>query len=169
MKVYSVVPPARIARSVSNRRVPREIAMSIEVWSGRMNRKLWVILAGISTSCGAWADSLLGVQHLLCAPGYVTHCSSGGECELRPPENYNLPDFVRIDLEGQLILSTVASGDSQSTPIQHVTRANGEIYLQGVEDGRAYSFVIDEVNGDLSISIVSNGESATAFGACTPD
>ncbi len=133
-----------------------------------MFSRLTVFCVGLLAAGSVFADSLLETDQLLCAPGYVTHCSSGGDCELGPPENYNLPEFVRIDLQNPALRTTEASGVDQSTPIEHVIRANGTIYLQGVESGRAYSIVIVEATGDLSFTVVSDGETASAFGACTP-
>ena len=115
------------------------------------------------------ADPVGGKMELLCAPGYVMHCSSGGKCELGPAENYNIPSFLRIDLDNRVILTSEASDEQQRTPIQQMSRENGEIYLQGVENGRVYSVVINEASGDLVLGIISTGETATAFGPCTPD
>ena len=72
-------------------------------------------------------------------------------------------------MERELLLTTEASGESLSTPVQHFTRLDGAIYLQGVESGRAYSLVIVEATGDVSMAVASDGETATTFGTCTPD
>ena len=127
------------------------------------------ILLGLLVSGSAIADSLIGESMLLCAPGYVTHCSSGGECETGPPDNYNIPNFVRIDLERQLLLTTEASEEQNVTPIQSVEREEGLIYLQGRENARAFTAMISEVTGDGTMAIIAEGETATAFLACTPD
>lgn len=115
------------------------------------------------------ADNLFGASQLLCAPRNVTHCSSGGDCDSGPPDSYNIPDFIQIDLDRELIYTTEASGESLSTPVQHFSRVDGVIYLQGVEGGRAYSMVIDETTGDVSMTVASHGETAATFGTCTPD
>jgi hypothetical protein len=117
----------------------------------------------------AMADDVTGESLLLCAPGYVTHCSSGGVCETGPADNYGIPYFVRIDLDQERIMTSAASEDVSSTPIRSVTRAEGEIYLQGVENGRVFSVLIEEHTGLGALAIISNGETETAFIACTID
>ncbi len=103
-----------------------------------LNRFLSMSL--VITGAGiAAADDLVGANVLLCAPGYVMHCSSGGECELGPPENFDIPSFVRVDLERELLLTTESHEENRSSPIQFLTRANGEIYLQG-DRGRTCLF-----------------------------
>ena len=134
-----------------------------------MNKKVLGGVLGILGATTAGADNLFGASQLLCAPRNVTHCSSGGDCESGPPDDYNIPDFIRIDLERELLLTTEASGESLSTPVQHFTRVDGAIYLQGVEGGRAYSLVIVEATGDVAMAVASDGETATTFGTCTPD
>jgi hypothetical protein len=116
-----------------------------------------------------FADSIIGVDIILCAPGYVTHCSSGGTCETVPPRNFDIPSFVQIDLGRELLISGASTDDERQTRIQYLSREDGEIYLQGVESGRAYSVVIDEASGDGTLAIAADGETATAFLACKPD
>jgi hypothetical protein len=45
--------------------------------------------------------------------------------------------------------------------------ANGIIYVQGIEDGRAFSFVIHESTGHMTAAIARDRFSVTVFGACT--
>jgi hypothetical protein len=48
-----------------------------------------------------------------------------------------------------------------------VQEADGLTYLQGVEGGRAFSFVIDEISGQMTVAISLDGMSVSVFGACT--
>jgi hypothetical protein len=134
-----------------------------------MIRRALAFLLAFFVATELFADPVGGKMELLCAPAYVMHCSSGGKCELGPAENYNIPSFLRIDLDDRVILTSAASDEQQRTPIQQMSRENGEIYLQGVENGRIFAIVINEASGDLALGIISTGETATAFGACTPD
>ena len=38
--------------------------------------------------------------------------------------------------------------------------------LQGVQSGNAFSIVITEITGDMSIAIATEAETAVSFGAC---
>ncbi len=132
------------------------------------NKSVLAMLAMVG-SAAAVAEDLTGASQLLCAPRTVSHCSSGGDCESGPPELYNLPDFIQIDLVRELLYTTAASDENLSTPVEHLTRVDGVIYLQGVEGGRAYSMVISELTGDVAMTVASDGETAATFGTCTPD
>ena len=117
----------------------------------------------------AVADDVTGEDRLLCAPGYVTHCSSGGDCETVPAWRHGIPSFLRIEIDRKFIRSSEESDEDLATPIQQVARENGKVYLQGVENERAFSVLIDEASGDGTMAIIANGETATAFLACTVD
>jgi hypothetical protein len=64
--------------------------------------------------------------------------------------------------------TTKASGEDRSTPIRTLERENGLIYIQGIEGGRAFSFVISESTGLLSVAVARDGKAVSVFGACTP-
>lgn len=132
-----------------------------------MARKILILLGSLAAASLASGDSLVGQDVILCAPGYVTHCSSGGVCETRPADNYGIPNFLRFDLKRGLLLTSEASEEDASSPIQSISRANGEIYLQGIEAGRVFSVVLVEELGTGSMAIIASGETATAFLACT--
>ena len=65
------------------------------------------------------------------------------------------------------ISTTKASDENRSTEIRTLHRQDGQIYLQGFEGGRAFSFLIDEASGRLTVAVSRDGVSVTAFGACT--
>jgi hypothetical protein len=130
------------------------------------------ILIGISivlfTSAGAMAENLTGAEKILCAGIQATYCDTSGACEVGMPWQWNMPEFVEIDLEAKIVSTTQAAERLRQTPIRTLERGNGEIYLQGVENARAFSFVIDEATGVASIAIAADGMTISVFGACTP-
>ena len=117
----------------------------------------------------ASADVLKNVERLLCVPGPVSHCVTGSGCNIGLPEDENVPEFIEVDLKRKTLSATRASGENRSTPIQNKLHEAGYIYLQGVEGGRSFSMVISESTGDLTFVVAADGETATMFGACTPD
>ena len=136
--------------------------------SGRFAR--WIpAIALLVIAAPALADDLSGAEIFLCAPVQATHCTRDGGCETGPPWMWNIPQFIRIDLEAERVTTTRASEENRSTPIQQITRDSGLIFLQGVENGRAYSFVIAPETGMASFSVAADGLSVAAFGACTPE
>ena len=114
-------------------------------------------------------DVLKDADRMLCVPGPVFHCVADGGCNSGAPEDENIPDFIEVDLKRKTLATTKASGEDKSTPIQNKVHEAGYIYLQGVENGRSFSMVISENTGDLTFVVAADGETATMFGACTPD
>jgi hypothetical protein len=76
--------------------------------------------------------------------------------------------FLEIDLAQKRLNTTKASGENRTTEVKNLRREEGDIVLQGFEKGRAFSFVIDEATGLLSVAVAGNGFSVAVFGACTP-
>ena len=132
------------------------------------NRFLILALLLISTTFSASADDLTGADKLICAAAQATRCTMEGDCEIGPPWKWNIPDFIEIDLKKKEISTTAASGENRITPMKNVERIDGVIYLQGIEGGRAFSFVIVEETGTLSVAVATEWMATSVFGACTP-
>ena len=116
----------------------------------------------------AMADDVSGSERILCSAAQATLCTMDGDCIVGPPWNWNIPQFIEIDLTKMTLSTTEASGENRSTPIRSTERGDGLIFLQGIEAGRAFSFVIDESSGMTSIAVARDGVTVGVFGACTP-
>jgi hypothetical protein len=127
------------------------------------------LAAALLLPCQAvWADDLTGSSRFLCAAVQATVCSEDGECAIDLPWNVNIPAFIEVDLEAGSLATTAASGLDRATPIEHLSRIDGTIVLQGFEMGRAFSFVIEERTGQLTVAVATGGLGVTVFGVCTP-
>jgi hypothetical protein len=133
--------------------------------SGRINL---IVLALLLVSTAALADDLTGADKLLCTSIQATRCSMEDECASGPPWNWNIPQFIEVDLKKRQLNTTAASGENRVTPVKTVEREDGWIYLQGIEGGRAFSFVIAEDSGDLTVAVATAAGTTAVFGACTP-
>jgi hypothetical protein len=116
----------------------------------------------------AAADDLHGVDRILCSSVSATICTEDGECDTDLPYNWNIPQFIEIDLARKTLGTTKASGENRQSPFTGLKRENGWIFLQGVEAGRAFSFVIEEATGLTSVAVARKGLTVSVFGACTP-
>lgn len=114
------------------------------------------------------ADDLGDANTILCTASVATLCLDDGECETGPPWLWNIPQFIEIDLAAKQLRTTKASGENRSTSIKNLERADGLVFLQGVEKGRAFSFVITEKTGLTSFAVARDGVTVGGFGACTP-
>lgn len=130
-------------------------------------KNLAIACTGLLASSMAMADNLEGTDEFLCAAGHVQVCFENGECFSIAPWELSMPDFVVIDMKAKTVSTTKASGQNRSTPFTSVERSDGVISLQGVEAQRAFSFVIEEASGHMTVAIARDGLSVTVFGVCT--
>ena len=137
----------------------------------KTSRSIVTLFTLMSAAIGAaplTADDVTGVSRLLCSSVEATVCDVNGDCEMGPPWNWDIPQFIEVDLSRKKLSTTPASGENRSTPILNITREQGVLFLQGVEGGRAFSFVIHESTGAVSAAVARDGITVSVFGACTP-
>jgi hypothetical protein len=125
-------------------------------------------IAALMASAPLSADDLHDANSLLCAVVEATVCEAEGECKSGPAWNWNVPQFLEIDLKKSVIATTAASGENRTTPIRNQERKDGSIIFQGIERGRAFSFVISEESGIASVAIATDEKTINVFAACTP-
>ncbi len=130
-------------------------------------RKLSVTLALIFIGSASFADDLSGLDRFLCSTSQVSVCFEDGDCIQFSTFEADVPQFVVVDTKKKLISTTKASGENRSTPIRSMERDDTTIFLQGLESGRAFSFVIDEGTGLLTAAVSRDGLTVSVFGACT--
>jgi len=115
----------------------------------------------------AGASDFDGSRNLLCAPSNVVECDSAGQCERSSVEEIDLPNFVHVQFGKKRLVGT--SGEERSTAIQNIQTVNGLTILQGAENGRGWSVVIDQENGRMTGSISDAEGTFSIFGACLPE
>ena len=130
-------------------------------------KKLILASLGLAVSGAVTAEDVTEVTRMVCASGQAQICLESGDCYSAIPWELAVPDFVIIDTKKGTISTTKASGLNRSTEFTKSERREGLIHLQGVEGGRAFSFVIHEKTGRLTAAIARDGLSVTVFGACT--
>ena len=130
-------------------------------------KKIALAVLGILGTSAAFAEDLAGVDEFICSVSKVSLCAETGECFAVQPWEIDVPQFVVIDTKRKMIATTRASDEQRSTPIANFHRDNGLIFLQGMEGGRAFSFVIDETTGLVTVAVARDGISVNVFGACT--
>ena len=130
-------------------------------------KKIAMLLAGAMIAGTASADSVVDVDEMVCAAGQVQICLESDTCYTASAMELAIPDFVVIDTKAKKISTTKGSGENRSTAFTSFSRADGVVFLQGMESGRAFSFVIDEATGRMTVAVARDGMTVTVFGACT--
>jgi hypothetical protein len=127
---------------------------------------LGLVLALAVPSAPLIAASFDGSVPLMCAVIQVMECDAGGECHRRTAQGVNLPTFIKLDFAKKTMSG--AGGDQRTAPIGSFERSNGRIIMQGGQEGRAWSLVIDGGTGSMSAGVVDHDFAFLVFGACTP-
>ena len=130
-------------------------------------KKLAIMFAGIMTGGLVQADDLRGVNEMICAVTQVQICIENDTCYPATAAQLNVPDFIVINTKQKTISTTRASKQNRSTPFTNVEKNGGLIYMQGMEGGRAFSFVIHEASGRMTVAVSRDGIAVSVFGACT--
>ncbi|MFT7287009.1 MAG: hypothetical protein ACI87W_001118 [Halieaceae bacterium] len=113
------------------------------------------------------AENLTSSAEFLCATKNAHLCFETGECFDALPADLGMPEFVVIDTKKKSISTTKVSGLNRSSAASMFERNDGVVAMQGMDSGRAFSFMIHEETGLLTASIAADGYSVAAFGACT--
>lgn len=132
--------------------------------------KRWVLGIVVLAALGApaLADDLTGHERFLCAAGTVTACGEDGVCLETATFDLNVPHFVEVDLVQKRLSTTKASGENRVTEIRNLHREGGVVLLQGMDRGRAFSWLIRESTGLMTVAVATDGFGITVFGSCTP-
>ena len=130
-------------------------------------KKQIMVVTGMLTAGVVGAENLQGVDRMVCAAADVQICIEYDTCYSAAPMDLGVPEFVVIDTDKKTISTTKSSGLNRSTEFASVAKEDGLIYLQGVEGGRAFSFVIHEETGRMTVAVSRDGLAVSVFGACT--
>ena len=131
-------------------------------------RRAGAAIVGVALFSSALGDSVVGEDKFLCSAASVTICFDDGTCVNTAPWEVNVPQFINVDLKKKSLSTTKASGEDRRTKVDNMRRAEGRVYLQGIDQGRAYTFVIDEETGFLTVVVARDDLTVSVFGACTP-
>jgi hypothetical protein len=135
-----------------------------------MKKLLVIIVAGICLLCNtrAWAGDFDGSKPLICSVIRTIDCPRDDEISKGTAEDVNLPQFLFIDFEKKLVTGKTAEGDVRETKIESIKHEDGQLILQGVQRGKAWSAVINEETGKTTIIGASDEAGFVVFAACTP-
>jgi hypothetical protein len=124
-------------------------------------------MAILAFATPVFADDVSESSRLLCSASEVRVCIENAECFDVLAWELGMPQFLVIDTRKKVISTTKSSGLNRSTPIRTILEDESAVFFQGMERGRAFSFVIDRPTGIMSAAVARDGLTASVFGACT--
>lgn len=120
-----------------------------------------LLLAAVAA---APAEPLGTSKPLLCSVAEVAECDGVAECSDTTPEQIDLPTLWRIDFAGKQLSS--ADGQRRS-PITALETLDAVLLLQGHQEGRGWTLVVERATGHLSGSIADAEGAFVLAGSCT--
>jgi len=137
-----------------------------------MNKLKWLIFSVLCICIAPLpvvAGDFDGSKQLLCAFIEGFECSlDEGECLELEAEDMNVPEFIKINFKEKKITGTRENKELATTKIEKMVRMGGNLILQGVENGRAWSMVITGATGKMALTISGDQVGFVIFGACIP-
>jgi len=119
-------------------------------------------------AAGASAEGLDGSRNMVCAAINVVACSDGPGCVQGIARNFELPEFIFVDMKAKVVRATVESPYKEvDSPIRNSETTGSQFILQGIENGHGWSMSIDRASGRMTTSLSGELVSYMIFGACT--
>ena len=115
----------------------------------------------------AQADNVTDTDRILCSTSTIMLCVEDGLCFPISVLDADAPQFLIIDTKKKIVSTTEASGDKRESAVANIFSDSGRTFLQGIENNRAYSILIEEELGRFSAAIARDGITLSVFGACT--
>jgi len=112
----------------------------------------------------AQAESLDVTKPMRCALAEAAECDEMAECSDVTLEQIELPGAWRIDFAAKQLVST----DGQRTsPIHAVETLDTVVVLQGHQEGRGWTMVLERATGRLSATIATVEGAFILAGGCS--
>lgn len=120
--------------------------------------------AALGLSGAARAESLDATQPLVCALAEASECDGVAACTDVAVADIDLPSAVRVDFAAKQLLS---EDGARTSPIATVETLDAVVVLQGHQNGRGWTMVIERATGHLSAAVADAEGSFALAGACT--
>lgn len=121
-------------------------------------------LALLALASAARADGLDTSKPLSCALAKASQCDGVAQCSDVALADIDLPELVNVDFAGKQL----ASPDRQRTsPILVIEALDAVLLLQGNQNGRGWTMVVERATGHLAATITDVEGVFVLAGACT--
>lgn len=121
-------------------------------------------LSSTLLASGASAE-LSGKTNLFCSTDQVLGCLEG-ECLQGPPSAFELPYFIFIDFQREVVHGVDEEGNELASPIKNMEFTEAAYILQGFENNRGWTMGVNPADGRLTISSTGAGVSFIITGNC---
>jgi len=131
------------------------------------------LLGHIFIACivlGASNGVMAADKPMICAVTHAISCVKDGDCKQGTANEINIPLFLRINPGKKEIVSMKEDGKQRVSKIKSSAKdAEKRFFVyQGVEEGGAWSTVVDTTTGSMTVSVAAGETDAyIMYGACS--
>jgi len=127
--------------------------------------KAWIVFCSslLVLSAASAEEPLDAERPLACAIAQAAECDEAAQCDAVTLEQISVPTALRIDFAGKRIAS--ADGE-RSSPIAAFEVLEPVLVLQGHQQGRGWTMVIDRASGHLIATLADREGAFTLTGGC---
>ena len=127
---------------------------------------LWTAAWLVALPAAARADALDASKPLTCSIAEAAECDGTATCSDTSLEQIELPTLWRVDFATK----ELSSPDGQrKSPISTLETLDAVLLLQGHQNGRGWTLVIDRASGHLSGSAADAEGAFVLAGSCTAE
>jgi hypothetical protein len=127
-----------------------------------------IILSMIAFGEVALAGGIDGTAPVVCATSETFDCGPNRQCIADSPEAVNIPRLLRLDFTAKKAFTKRMNGEERVAQISVQTAQEGELLLQGVQNGFGWTMTISQESGDMALTIAGKQAGFVVFGTCTP-
>jgi hypothetical protein len=106
---------------------------------------------------------------LLCSVINAAEYSLEEGCVEGTADSFDLPQFVRLDFKNNIISEVGESTQKRTSKIVNLKRIDTKLIMQGIENGRSWSVLVEEKTGKLSATVLDEGIGFVVLGYCVID
>ena len=121
-------------------------------------------LCALFAAVAARAGSVDGSKPLVCDLVEAAQCDGVAACTDVTLEQIDLAGPIHVDFAASRLHST---DEQRTSPIASVEKEDDVILLQGSQNGRGWTMVIDRATGHLSATLADAEGAIVIAGACT--
>lgn len=121
---------------------------------------------GVLTMGAANADNITGEDSFICTAWNVVVCTTEGKCDQTEAWRLDMPDFLKVDVDKGVLSTPERSDAPRYAEIESMQREGGKLILNGWQENRGFTWVINEESGEGTLAIVTETAVVTLFTAC---
>jgi hypothetical protein len=124
------------------------------------------ILLLMLLASAAQAQEVDATRPLRCALAEAAECDEMAACSDVTLEQIELPGEFRVDFAGKQLVS---SDGQRTSPVQAVEALDAVVVLQGHQNGRGWTMVLERATGRLSATIATVDGAFILAGGCSAE